>query len=644
LEARLIREIQIDDSGCHALIDGTAIRVSPEELLNARVRGADIQGHQVPATAWPAGIDIAQFPVRIRVGFGVDDGAVAPYVEMSTRFSGQVRLTHLPRERLVLIDQQWHPIGKDDWDALLSLLSHAPGETLSAVSFADYVGMCRHPAARELLGDRNALDPRIVALLVGSTDESAEPDLAPGVALRPYQRTGLCWMSQMTGLGVGGILADEMGLGKTLQVIALLAGRRKSASGPALLVVPSSLIENWKRELVRFAPQISWLIHRGSARTTNKRDLLEFDLVITTYGIMANDKSLLAPVAWSLIICDEAHIFRNPETQHFKAIEFVRRNSIDAPAIAITGTPIQNSLRDSWALFEYVVPGYCGDRQAFAGRYVDDVSGAIALEPYLSPFMLRRLVRDVAKELPDLIQIPEPVEMSESEALGYDNLRIEKTSGPGGMLAAMTPLRMCCSHPRLVLPEWWNVPPTDASKFLRLVEIMQDIQKRHEKALIFTSYNEMSRTIARYLTETLGFWTDTINGETPVDARQPKIDAFTAHPGPAVLVLNPQAAGVGLNIQAANHVIHYNLEWNPAVEEQATARAYRSGQTRRVIVRRLFYVDTIEEVINARVELKRSLITHAVRGVTGEDTSDLALALSLTPVKNERVHERHPRS
>jgi SNF2 family DNA or RNA helicase len=245
--------------------------------------------------------------------------------------------------------------------------------------------------------------------------------------------------------------------------------------------------------------------------------------------------------------------------------------------------------------------------------------------------MLRRRVIDVALDLPELVHIPHELEMGDSESLGYEALRTELLTRPGGALQAMTPLRMWCCHPRLRSSEWLRLDLLSPAKFARLVELLLDIRRQGEKALVFTSFNGMAELISGYFIDSHGAWVGVINGDTPPDRRQSILDDFTGVNGHAILVLNPQAAGVGLNIQAASHVIHYNLEWNPAVEEQATARAYRSGQQRPVRAHRMYYRDTIEEVINLRVELKRRLIAGAVRGVTGEDAADFAVALSLSP-------------
>jgi SNF2 family DNA or RNA helicase len=345
-----------------------------------------------------------------------------------------------------------------------------------------------------------------------------------------------------------------------------------------------------------------------------------------------------------MFVCDEAHMLRNPDTERFTSAAFVRSRYPDSPAIAITGTPIQNSLRDAWALFEFALPGYCGERKTFADTFCDDPSSALALEPRISPFMLRRKISEVEADLPDLIEIPQALEMTDEEAVGYEALRQERANAPGGVLAATMALRMFCCHPRLRHAEWTDLDLTASSKFSRLVEIVLTIRAAGEKALIFTSFNEMNALIVAHFTSVQQMWARGITGETLAEDRQTIIDHFSAHSGPALLVLNPQVGGVGLNIQAANHVIHYNLEWNPAVESQATARAHRIGQPKRVRAHRLFYQRTIEEVMNARLELKSGLITHAVRGVSGDDGDDLAAALALSPMGGQADDSAHERS
>lgn len=633
--------VTINGQDLIARTDSSPIPLSSADIFAATFKGEPIGGEAV--RSWPTGLQFSRYPANPHIELPEGKGAVIPQLSFRTRSNKRIPVSQMPLMDHVILDGTWYPIFADDFAAAQEILGCKPGASPTPIQLPDFVRMSRHPRAKELLGDSLAPGSQIIERLLKESAATLPTGLAPDVVLRPYQLTGWRWLNQMASMGLGGVLADEMGLGKTLQIISLLASRM-GGEHPSLLVVPASLIPNWRRELLRFCPALSWMVHTGANRSTSRKDFSGFDIIITTYDLLALDCSLFITQPWSTLICDEAHYFRNPDTQRFKALQLIRLRSPDAPAIAITGTPIQNSLRDAWALFEYAVPGYCGPKESFSDHYADDVTGALALEPMLTPFMLRRKVLDVANDLPPLIQIPQALELSDSEAVGYEDLRSELVDSPGGMLAAMTPLRMYCCHPRLRFPDWNNVELAQSVKFSRLIEILADIRRRGEKCLIFTSYNEMARLISHYFSSNMGFWTDVINGEVPAEARQDKIDTFTSHNGPAILVLNPQAAGVGLNIQAANHVIHYNLEWNPGVEEQATDRAYRRGQTRPVTVHRLFYLNTVEEVIHARVEKKRQLITHAVRGLTGEDASDLALALKLSPAGKQASANRYQRS
>ena len=449
--------------------------------------------------------------------------------------------------------------------------------------------------------------------------------------LYPYQCDGWLWLGFIIREQLGGLLADEMGLGKTLQVISALRdpGGEVSAGG-ALVIAPGSLLENWMREIAKFCPDFRAYKHQGAMRTGSPSDLKGFNVVVTSYDTVIRDLSLLKMIDWNVVILDEAQNIRNPETLRTKSVKEINRRV----GLAVTGTPVENRLRDLWSIMDFAVPGYLGDLNNFESRYVDDVDAAAALEPLISPLMLRRRVADVATDLPERIDIPEFLEMSESEASAYEGVRREvfEEYGAAATLVSLGRLRQFCTHPDIIgAPS--DGPDLAFSKFERLKELLEEIFSRREKALVFTSYTKMADLISEMAVRAFDVMAATLDGRLAIDERQQLIDRFSMHDGPAVLILNPRAGGSGLNITSANHVIHYNPEWNPALEDQASARAYRRGQERPVTVRRLIYAGTVEEAIDERLRRKRDVAEAAIIGTGGQDEeyADILEALQRSP-------------
>lgn len=448
----------------------------------------------------------------------------------------------------------------------------------------------------------------------------------------PYQHAGIRWLGFFMQQGVGAILADEMGLGKTLQVIATLLAETDAGRRPNLVVCPSTLLENWRRELARFAPSLSCAIHAGARRTGFVDELAATDVVLVSFDTVVADISLFRAISWNLAVLDEAQNIRNPAARRTVCCKELPRRA----GLAVTGTPVENRLRDLWSLTDFVLPGFLGPLAGFESRHPDTEEGAGELEPLVSAIMLRRRVEEVARDLPERINIPVPLVMDPVSSREYERIRNEVAgqNPRGGSLAALTRLRLFCAHPWAArsFPETRDALAC-SDKLRRLLEIMEEIAGEGEKALVFTSYNRAAETITSTVSEHLGIPVGQINGSVPVADRQAMVDRFAAIDGPGLLVLNPKAAGTGLNITAANHVIHYTLEWNPAVEDQASARAYRRGQDRPVTVHRMFYADTVEEVICERMERKRLLAERAVAGSSGEeeDLADIVQALQRSP-------------
>jgi SNF2 family DNA or RNA helicase len=451
--------------------------------------------------------------------------------------------------------------------------------------------------------------------------------------LYPYQGTGYRWLRMIYKEGLGCILGDEMGLGKTIQIICLIARNVENKERPSLIVAPATLLENWRREFAKFSPCTNIYVHIGSERTGFPADLEKFDVVITSFSTLARDLSLFKMVTWDIIVADEAQAIKNPEAERTKVLKSLPRKT----AIAVTGTPVQNTLTDLWSIMDFVLPDLLGERIAFEKKYQNSVEGASDLEPLVTPVILRRTVSEVAKDLPPKIDIPQPMEMPSDMAQEYERIRqktLEECDG-APQLVTLQKLRMFCTHPFLVNGERAD-PAENNPKYQRLLEIVEEIFANKEQVLIFTSFTHMIDMLLADLPKRFGdVWMNFIDGRVPVSERQPRVDEFNNCAKPAALILNPAAAGVGLNLTAANHVIHYNLEWNPAVEDQASARAHRIGQKKPVTVHRLYFADSVEEVINDRVDFKRDLAETTVRGVDGENRaySDILRAMQMTPVK-----------
>lgn len=470
-------------------------------------------------------------------------------------------------------------------------------------------------------------DEALKALLFEGNSDGPEGIQAQ---LYPYQRDGWRWLSFIVREHLGGLLADEMGLGKTLQIICALRDPGDGSCVTSTLVIaPGSLLENWTRELAKFCPDFRTLKHHGSARTGRPDDLKGFDVVMTSYDTAIRDLSLLKMVEWNVVILDEAQNIRNPDALRTKSVKQIGRKV----GLAVTGTPVENRLRDLWSIMDFAVPGYLDDLGSFESRYGEDVDAAAALEPLMSPLMLRRRVTEVASDLPARIDIPEVLELSDAEASAYESLRqaVFDEYGAAATLVSIGKLRQFCAHPEIV-----DAAASDRvgfSKFERLREILEEIFSHNQKALVFTSFTRMADRIAAMAGQDFGALSETLDGRLSIEERQPLIDRFSEHAGPALMALNPRAGGSGLNMTAATHVIHYNPEWNPALEDQASARAYRLGQERPVTVRRLIFAGTVEEVIDERLHRKRSIADAAIVGVEGKDQdyTDILSALERSP-------------
>ncbi|KGM06941.1 Helicase, SNF2/RAD54 family [Methylophaga thiooxydans] len=464
--------------------------------------------------------------------------------------------------------------------------------------------------------------------------------------LYKYQDQGVAWMRDALRATGGVILADEMGLGKTLQIIALLLLNKPDHKSPALILCPTTLIANWCREIERFAPTLTYIVHRGPDRTGYYKSLQRAQIIITTYDTMVNDIVMFSGITWSYLICDEAQALKNPESKRRIACEKIPARY----SIPVTGTPMENSLLDIWSLVDLAVPGMLGSQADFIRDFPDTEEGAEELGQIVDALILKRQVKDVANDLPERTDVDLPIEMDPVMEQQYSDIRQQAllNYGMAGHLVAVGQLALYCAHPWLKAENFssddWedSVGLSIASssslitpKMDVCIRIIKESVLKNKKVLIFAAFNNCGELIKKALNEqsvNVDYW-NSINGSTDQEQRQPIVDDFSGTNGSAVLVLNPKAAGAGLNITAATVVIHFTQNWNPAMEMQASARAHRRGQNNPVTIYRLYYKDTVEETMIERSQWKRELGSKAVP-ISIRDTEDLKKALSVSPKVN----------
>ncbi|HQH05306.1 MAG TPA: DEAD/DEAH box helicase [Smithellaceae bacterium] len=557
---------------------------------------------------------------------------------------------------LVLLRGKWVEI---DREKIAALLSHwekrKEAEAGEGISFTE--GM-RLLAGAEL-ADRDALPDAeasrewlnadagewLRSILAGMRSPEgmipADPGPALKTQLRPYQMTGVAWLRFMHDLGLGSCLADDMGLGKTIQILALLlilrqrkASESPSSSGPAILIVPASLVANWKAEIGRFAPSlVAFYAHPSEtpaadlavmARAEGRSATLsEADLIVTTYA-MVHRMAWLRETVWGLIILDEAQAVKNPGARQTRAVKSLKGKR----RIILTGTPLENRLGDLWSLFDFLSPGLLGTEKVFS-RYVKGTpdrkdNAYAALRALVRPYILRRLKTDrrIIADLPDKTEVRVFCPLTKTQAALYEESvremagKLKEARGiqrRGLVLAYLMRFKQICNHPSQWLGN--QAYGTGASgKFQRLRVLCEEIASRQEKLLVFTQFREMTEPLAALLAETFLRPGLVLHGGTGVGKRREIVEAFQREEGPPFFVLSLKAGGVGLNLTAASHVIHFDRWWNPAVENQATDRAFRIGQKKNVLVHKFVCRGTVEEKIDALIEDKKELVESILGG------------------------------
>jgi SNF2 family DNA or RNA helicase len=476
--------------------------------------------------------------------------------------------------------------------------------------------------------------------------------------LRPYQEYGYSWLAFLRRWGLGACLADDMGLGKTIQTISLLVREKEMAgklSAPALLIAPTSVVTNWEREISKFAPGLQTYVHRGANRCKGS-DFLDAiqdrDIVLTSYPVARLDAETLQSIKWLAVILDEAQNIKNPETKQTQVIRKIEAEF----RIALTGTPVENRLSELWSIMHFLNPGYLGVRKAFREnfalpieRYHDEAALA-KLKQLTTPFILRRVKTDprVISDLPEKLETKVYCMLTEEQATLYEAVvqdvmkRIEEEDGiqrRGLVLSMLMQLKQVCNHPVQYLHQAGKGGTGAAldhrsGKLERLGELLEEILADGDRALIFTQFAEMGQILAEYLPRAFGAAAQFLHGGTSTKARDQMVRRFQEDEhAPPIFILSLKAGGTGLNLTRANHVFHFDRWWNPAVEDQATDRAFRIGQKRNVQVHKFVTTGTLEEMIDDMIESKKGLAQAVVGSgenwLTEMSTDELRKVVSL---------------
>jgi len=530
------------------------------------------------------------------------------------------------RDKLAEALTHWKQVERQTRDGGLTFFEGM--RLLSGISLGAGAPPAELQIAREWSGISAGKD--LEHLLCHLRDPEAGPEaVPPGLHgdLRPYQKAGVHWLRFLSKLGLGACLADDMGLGKTVQVIALLLHLKSEAEGSraqSLLVVPASLIANWKTELSRFAPSLSVRVAHPSEGSVEASEAdTGYDLVITTYTMLAR-LEWLRQHEWRVVILDEAQAIRNSGTRQSRAVRELQA----AGRIALTGTPVENRLSDLWSIFDFLNPGLLGGAQAF-GRFAKQLSAG-GSNPYgplrtlVQPYILRRLKTDkrVIADLPEKSEVNAFCGLSRRQAALYEQsvrelaAAIDEADGikrRGIVLAYLMRLKQICNHPS----QWSGdngYEPEHSGKFQRLGEICEELAERQEKALVFTQFREITAPLADFLAGVFERPGLVLHGHTAIAKRRELVEAFQRDDGPPFFILSLKAGGTGLNLTAASHVIHFDRWWNPAVENQATDRAFRIGQKRNVLVHKFICRGTVEDKIDELIAQKTGLARDLLDG------------------------------
>ena len=634
-----VEQVEVFLTDAPPLLDELDVRLlGPEHLVRARAN--------VHATATPK----IQAPSSGRFSAGalvqwdatIDDTPID---------DAQLERAAASGNSLIHVNGRWVKLDAQQVKATLGRL-HKQRKNHSELDVAGLLKLAAEAAAEDNGGDTGVAfraDGWIADLLAGLPDEQLEelhePDSFVG-ELRHYQRRGLSWMGFLSRLGLGGCLADDMGLGKTATTLAHLATR----PGPHLVVCPLSVVHNWYAEAARFTPHMQVAIHHGNERARGNaaaEQLIPSDIVVTTYGLLARDIQTLGEVQWGTLVLDEAQNIKNHLTHAARAVRHIKADH----KLALTGTPVENHLGELWSILDAVNPGFYGSATQFNDRYAKpiqrngDVAATAALRALTQPFILRRTKADktLLPELPDKIEQVAWATLTKEQATMYqavvDQLLADAQAESGMkrrgiVLAALTRLKQICNHPAHAAGDGSRLTGR-SGKLIRFDEIIDDLLEVNERALVFTQFREMGLLLQRHLGDRLQLDVPFLHGGVTRTGRDAMVRRFQDGEGAPILLVSLKAGGTGLNLTAASQVIHYDRWWNPAVEDQATDRAWRLGQAHTVLVHKLVCEGTLEERISQLIDDKKQL-ANSVLG-TGEQwltelsTDALRSLVMLTP-------------
>ena len=595
-----------------ALLSAVLSKGEAEDFLRRGARELKGAGYSVE------GVDLT---VSVAAAAEIEDGAAnAPreVVRLKIKVDGEevgaeeIRFLLEQNSTLVFFRNRWIEVDRGILREALRALEKAGKVKSSPLAFALGIGAVGRMEIEDVqtAGGVGALVNRLRQARVAAADASREGGASaiPGFAgsLRDYQARGVEWMTFLADNGFGALLADDMGLGKTIQTIAWIL---RGQGGRVLIVAPLTLLSNWRHEFAKFAPSLRVYVHQGDMRHVGsgfKRAASEADVVVTSYALVVRDHGEFAEVEWSGVVLDEAQAIKNPDTHAARALR-----ALGAPRrIALTGTPIENSVADVWSLEEFLNPGLLGDRKSFEDRFVKP----LALDPRsaqgkklrraLEPFVLRRLKSDpaVAGELGEKREIREYCALAPAERAEYESALADYRQGErrqGDIFALLTRLKLAC--------DGFDGGAVVGGKADRLVELLESIFESGESALVFTQYAKVGAALAKLLSERFTRPVAFLHGGLTASQREEQIALFDGTAGPAAFVLSLRAGGFGLNLTKATHVIHFDRWWNPAVEGQATDRAHRIGQEKTVFVHVFVTEGTVEERVEEILERKESL-------------------------------------
>lgn len=543
------------------------------------------------------------------------------------------------KSELVQFRGQWVHLDRSRMQETLKFWQQHKAELLE-VGVLDFMKLAQEIEADpdsdlELQADAELRE--MLAKLQGSAalELSPNPQKLKGT-LRPYQQRGLSWIAFLETAGLNGCLADDMGLGKSLTVISRLVQERETNpdTRATMLIAPTSVLGNWQKEFEKFAPHLTVVLHHGTGRVSEMEALMQqvkaVDVVLTSFATARRDLDLLSRVRWHRIVVDEAQNIKNPVSAQTTAI-------CSLPAqhrLALTGTPIENRLMDLWSIFNFLNPGYLGTKTSFRKSFevpisqAEESSGKQAdlLRRLIEPFVLRRLKTDptIIQDLPEKLEQKLYCNLTREQASLYEavvrdvEVRLQDLEGiqrKGVLLGTLTKLKQICNHPMQFLQDGSDFLPSRSHKLGRLVDMTQELIEEGDSVLVFTQFTEIGDALEKYFSKTLRWNTYYLHGGTSQKSRQRMITEFQSpQTGPSIFILSLKAGGVGVTLTKANHVFHFDRWWNPAVEDQASDRAFRIGQNKNVFVHKFVAIGTLEERIDQMIEKKKQLAESVVGG------------------------------